>query len=293
MATPQQVPYEFKLTAGYNTEPEPVPRLRPYDRFRTLGVYLSPIGSTALAKQKLKQISVNYATAITGSGLNRRESLWSYLLYLIPKLTYSVPALTLTEEESKDIQSPLIVAVLPKLHINRNTARTIVFGPTKYGGLAIPTVYSEQSYGQLAYFTGHVNLQDKTGKLLLISLSYLQLLSGSELSILQQPYLHYKWIEQVWLTSFWAFLSKARYKIVVRKEWLPTKARYNDKTLMTHFMALGYSNQQLGQLNRCRLYICKQFFSQILYQLMGKLLFQITTHCCQTPSEMVVGYQIR
>jgi hypothetical protein len=171
----------------------------------------------------------------------------------------------LTEEESKDIQSPSIMVVLPKLQVNRNTARTIVFGPTKYGGLAIPTVYSKQSYGQLAYFTGHVNLQDKTGKLLLISLSYLQLLSGSDLSILQQPFLPYKrWIENVWLTSLWAFLSQVKYKLVVTQEWLPVRARYNDQTLMTHFMALGFSRQQLGQLNRCRLYIQVIFLSDIV-----------------------------
>jgi hypothetical protein len=61
------------------------------------------------------------------------------------------------------------MTVLPRLHVNRNTARSIIFSPASYGRLGLPTVYSEQSFGQLAYFTGHINLADKTGRLLLIS----------------------------------------------------------------------------------------------------------------------------
>jgi len=71
----------------------------------------------------------------------------------------------MTEQECHDIQSPSIMAVLPRLHVTRNTARYIIFGPTSYGGLGIPTVYSEQSFGQLACFTEHINLGDKTGRL--------------------------------------------------------------------------------------------------------------------------------
>jgi len=147
-----------------------------------------------------------------------------------------------------------VVAVLPKLHVNRNTARSIVFGPADLGGIGLPTVYSEQSFDQLAYFTGHINLADKTGKLLLVSLSYLQLISGSERSILQQSYKHYqKLVEPVWLTSLWAFLTKAKYQIIVKQEWLLTRPRYNDHCLMDHFMKLGFSHTQLGMFNRCRL----------------------------------------
>ncbi len=149
-----------------------------------------------------------------------------------------------------------MAAVLPKLHVNRNTARSIVFGPAVLGGIGLPTVYSEQSFGQLAYFTGHISLADKTGKLLLVSLSYLQLISGCERPILQQSYKRYqKWVEPVWLMSLWAFLTKTKYQIKIKQEWLPSRPRYNDHSLMDHFMKLGFSDTQLGILNRCRLYL--------------------------------------
>jgi len=264
LSTNLQSPADLTLTAGYDTNPVIVPRISPYDGFRTLGVHISPSGSVSLAISKLKQTSVEYATAITGSRLNRSAALWSYLLYLITKLTYSTPALTLTAQEGHDIQSPSVVAVLPKLNMNRNMNRSIVFDPAALGGKELPTVYGTQSYGQLAYFTGHINLGDKTGKLLLISLTYLQLLSGSKYPILHQPYKHYSlWIEHTWLTSFWAFLSKVQYKVVVSNQWVPTIQRCNDHSLMDQFQSLGYSAPQLGTLNRCRLYLQVLFLSDL------------------------------
>jgi hypothetical protein len=97
LSTTSQEPAHPSLTTGYGREPVQIPRLDPSEGFRT--VFISPRGSTKLAQAKLKLISVEYATALTGSRLNCSTALWSYLLYLIPKLTYSTPALTLMEQE--------------------------------------------------------------------------------------------------------------------------------------------------------------------------------------------------
>jgi hypothetical protein len=37
-------------------------------------------------------------------------------------------------DECKEIQKPPMNAILPKMGINRNTKREVVFGTTKYGG---------------------------------------------------------------------------------------------------------------------------------------------------------------
>jgi hypothetical protein len=50
-------------------------------------------------------------------------------MYFRPQVGYSIPVLSLTEAECEHIQSPAINAVLPKIHLNRKTARAIVFGP--------------------------------------------------------------------------------------------------------------------------------------------------------------------
>jgi len=70
-------------------------------------------------------------------------------MYLIPQLGYPLPAMSLSEEACHTIQSPTLMALLPKLHLNHHMARSTVFGPTRFGGLAIHSLYSIQSLGQL------------------------------------------------------------------------------------------------------------------------------------------------
>jgi len=245
LLTPAQAPAELKLTAGYNPIPVVVPRLCPSSGF--------PSGSLHSSIKQLHGASLTYANAITGCRLNKSATLWSYLMYLMPKLTYPTPALTLTQEECQRILSPSLMAVLPKLYVNRHTARSIVHGPESLGGFHLPTIFSEQSSGQLSYFVGHVGLGDKTGKLLLISLTYLQLLSGSCSPILNLPFPKYKkWTEPTWLHSFWSFLFKVSYKITIKQQWVPMIPRKYDSGLMDQFIKLGFKDTQLGTLNRCR-----------------------------------------
>jgi hypothetical protein len=56
--TPEQDPAQLHLTAGYNTVAEPIPRISPYDGFRTLGVFISPSSSMSIAKIKLSNIAL-------------------------------------------------------------------------------------------------------------------------------------------------------------------------------------------------------------------------------------------
>jgi hypothetical protein len=164
--------------------------------------------------------------------------------------------MSLSEEMCYNIQSLTLLAVLPKLHLNRIIARSIVFGPTRYGGLSIRTLYSIQSIGQLTSFVGHSNAADKTSKLLGISLSYLQPAVGVCSSVLTLPYhLYSTWIDSYWLTSFWRFLCKSQIMLVLSTQWIPSLARVEDIALMEYFVNAGYPASQLAQLNRCRLYL--------------------------------------
>jgi len=104
--------------------------------------------------------------------------------------------------------SIILQALLPKLHLNRNTSRKIIFGPELFGGLGLPHPYTYQGLVKLSLFLGHVRLQDKTGILIKIALSHLQLISGYGTFIFNLPYDKYgKWINYGWLPSLWEFAS--------------------------------------------------------------------------------------
>jgi hypothetical protein len=117
-------------------------------------------------------------------------------------------ALSLTEDDCNKLLTPIVKAALPKLHINRNTARSIVHGPLILGGMALPNLFTVQGIDKLQLFLGHLRLENDTGKLIRIDLSYVQLLTGSSSFFLNKPYNNYKWDEWGWVTSLWSFLNE-------------------------------------------------------------------------------------
>jgi hypothetical protein len=169
---------------------------------------------------------------MAASRLPREAALLSYNIYLLPKLGYPLPALTFTEAaeaECHSLQSPTLMAFLPKIQLNRHTARSIMFDSIQYGGLCIKSLYSIQSLGQLTLFVGHSRAQDKTSKLLSISLSHLQLAVGSSVNVLfLNPKTYEKWIDSCWLVSFWTFLYRLNIQVDVHGHMIPTYQRHND-----------------------------------------------------------------
>jgi hypothetical protein len=57
--------------------------------------------------------------------------------------------------------------------INRNTALSVVFGTSKYGGLDLNHLDTVQGFGHLQYLIGSVRTQDTTGDLYQILLEYI------------------------------------------------------------------------------------------------------------------------
>jgi len=247
----------LKLTEGDNlNKPVLVPKKSVIDTYRTLGVHISPSGNTAAAAGVLLAKAKDDQSKLTTSRLPKEAALLSYTMYLLPKLGYPLPAMYLSEADCHAIQSPTLMALLPKLHFNRHIARSIVFGSYRYGGINLKSLYSVQSVGQLTLFVGHIRASDKSNKLLRISLSSLQLAVGSTTSILQLDATKYSaWIENTWLLSLCKFLSKINLEVQLLDQWLPTVVREHDVVLMDFFIAQGYNSSQLRRLNRCRIYL--------------------------------------
>jgi hypothetical protein len=248
---------QLRLTEGSNlNRPVNVPQKSVHDTYRTLGAHISPSGDNRESYKVLLAKAQDYQTKIASSKLPREAALLSYNIYLLSKLGYPLPALTFTEAQCHTLQSPTLLAFLPKIQLNRHIARSIVFGSIKYGGLGLKSLYSIQSIGQLTLFVGHTRAQDKTSSLLHISLSYLQLAVGSSVNVcLLYPSTYKHWIDSCWLVSFWDFLYRVQLTITTTKHWLPKLTCKDDKVLMDHFIALGYPASTLGVLNHCRLYL--------------------------------------
>ena len=100
--------------------------------------------------------ALTYCTNITGSNLMRQEALTSYMQYLLPKIRYQPPLLLLARSDCDKIMSLVYMALLPKLHLNRHTARSKVYEPENLEGLALPNLYTTQGVDKLNLFIGHI-----------------------------------------------------------------------------------------------------------------------------------------
>jgi hypothetical protein len=181
------------------------------------------------------------------------KALTSYVQYLLPKLRYQPPLLCLTRHECDKVLSPVLMALLPKLHLNRHTSRAIVHGPEEYGGLALPHLYTLQGVDKLKLFLGHLRLQDRTGHLIHIDMTHVQLLTGTSTLFLNQDSAKYEWIESGWLMSLRAFISRTKVSITYPLSWQPIIQ--HDRILMDYFVRMGLPNKTLEIINRCCLYL--------------------------------------
>jgi hypothetical protein len=138
------------------------------------------------------------------------------------------------------------------------------FRITSQQALALPNIYTSQGINQLCLFLGHLRLRDKTANLILIDMSYLQLLTGSSTLFLNLHHSRYgNYIEHGWLVSIWKFLNKTKMTLQVRQAFIPTPPRRHDVNIMDHLVQHHTHISTLRVVNRCRIYLNVIFLSDI------------------------------
>jgi len=119
----------------------------------------------------------------------------------------------------------------------------------------MPHLDTVQGVDKLNLFLGHLRLNDDTGLLLKIDLTYVQLVSGLSKFVFNQRYKRYSWIEWGWATSLWKFISTTQMTFDYPDMWLPTAAREGDIFLMEFFVSQRLTPTVLTQLNACCFYL--------------------------------------
>jgi hypothetical protein len=148
--------------------------------------------------------------------------------------------------------------------INRKTSRSVVFGTRKYGGLGPYHLAAVQGFGQLQYLTGSLKTQDATGDLYQMLLEYTQLECVTATPILDANFARYEHaiLTKNWTTEYWRYLTLCKSSVTISGLWSPTK-RLRDAALMDEFTMQGLSDNQVRDINRCRIYLQAFYISDI------------------------------
>jgi hypothetical protein len=233
-----------------------IERLEPTEARRTLGVRLAPDGNNQTECEYLRQVSIEWADRIR-SGHLPRPLVWTALTStILPKLRYPLPATTMSKKQCDSIMSPLLHAALPAAGICRSFPRVLVYAPTKYYGLGVPNLYTEQGYSHITQILRHAHKPHSiTGQLLRASMEQLSLELGLPGTPFSQDYREFGILATpCWIVSCWRFVFESQLTLQGPCLTLHLR-REQDQFLIKAFAAAGFRRSSLVTLNRCRLFL--------------------------------------
>jgi len=143
---------------------------------------------------------------------------------------------TFTEKECEEIIKPILLVGLSRSNIVRTLSRAVVHGPTEYGGLALPNLYTEQGIYKIDRLCKFgANYKFIAGFLLRDSFEHVTLELGLPGNPLDQEYQQWHHlVTDCWIKSGWKFLKENNIAITPTTPQLTT-IRQCDSMLMQRF----------------------------------------------------------
>jgi hypothetical protein len=230
MIVPEHAP--LQITTGTDTTPQFIQLIQPDAAHKTLGCLRTLDGNESIQFNALLEKSRDWAALLQKRYLSRQEAWMVYHTYYMPQVLYSIMPTNMTKAQCDAIQSPVLNTILPLLGFNRHTARDIIFGPTKYGGLGMFDLHTELYTRKIEQIVSHTRDPNSSiGKLCIINLGYLQLIIGKSTPYLEST-IPIKYIQNTWFSELHLFLISHDLTIKIKDIWTPNLKRAGDKILM-------------------------------------------------------------
>jgi hypothetical protein len=147
---------------------------------------------------------------------------------------------------------------LSKMGINKNTAHEVRSGSLRYGGMAVPEVYTEQGAGaNNKMMISHLRKNDMVGQAINVQIDTMQLLAGTSFEVLSQSSaIVQSYMTDCWSSNAWKFNDS--YGLTIHREnktWLLPQ-REHDCFIMEEIAKLPTSTRaKLIHAQRCRMFL--------------------------------------
>ena len=265
-----EFPGEVGMTSEANGQSttELLERLEPHQAERVLGVRIPMDGNMKTElKFRTKQMR-ELSKKIISAPINSWDAWIIYECRYRAIIRYPLPVTMFTSKQCDTIQKPFINAILPKMGMNRNTPRVVIYGPKVLGGLEIMDLRIEQVAAQWETTSGHLRRMDRAGYGLHITANDLQIETGSS-----KPFYQLDPERCTYTTdnTRWNYLWKSAYELGLTIDlyefWTPQPQYANDRNIMDTAMndnILRTSKWPLiSHINKCRLYLKATYISDL------------------------------
>ncbi|KAI2491614.1 hypothetical protein MHU86_22931 [Fragilaria crotonensis] len=159
--------------------------LSPYQAHKTLGHHKDPAGTQQAQFRELKAKSDEITKFMWSYPLSRSEAWTYYYACYLPSVMYPLAASSMTKHQVHSVQRKALSILVARCGYNRNTKREILFGPASLGGATFRDLYVEQGIAQISSFIHHWRQYTTIGKMLRITVAWIQVSVGVSYSILE------------------------------------------------------------------------------------------------------------
>jgi hypothetical protein len=222
---------------------------------RTLGIRISPTGNMAVELQWLTEKAAKFQKLLTNCRLLHKEATVAYTSYWLPRITYSFPVTTLSEQQCNKLQQKTTTSFLLTFGFNRHFPRIVTYGPTSHGGLNFKHLYTEQGVLRIQHFMGHLRKNTTIGKMHLANILTHQLISGLSQPLLEETHRTTPYLQKSLFTETRRFLDEIQCTILIPAAATPLAPRLNDAHIMDHLNSPNYTKHKLQHINACRMYL--------------------------------------
>jgi hypothetical protein len=131
----------------------------------------------------------------------------------------------------------------------------VVYGPPSLGGIGLRHIYSDQGTMQVQIILQHLRAYTQVGATILIQLNWTQVVSG-RIKILSIPMVKLPHLDdELWIQTIRRFLTLSHLTIHIANIGTPVKKRINDAVIMDIIGDQQWTNTEIRNINKCRLYM--------------------------------------
>ena len=260
---------DMTLTSGYSSQPSMIRPTNCSDPHKYLGDTMAPNLQMKSALNILQEKVRQYSTRLLTGNIDRRDTWIAYFAVLIPGLTYTLSVSHHRIGTLDKLQSPATRATLLRLGFNRNTAKAVVYGPARFGGLGFRHLAVEQGIAATLVLLRHIRAKTDLGNLLRIALSWWQLTVGQSTPLLADITLELPHIQWNWFSCLRAFLRRIHASVILPSamQGFPPPLRERDVCIMDVIHRHPrITKSTLAAFNRCRHYLAVTWLSEIATQ---------------------------
>eukprot|EP00956_Cyclotella_meneghiniana_P045723 scaffold381631_cov66-Cyclotella_meneghiniana.AAC.1 len=115
-------------------------------------------------------------------------------------------------------------AFLPKMHINRNMPRAVVYGPKRWGGLGLNTdMYCLQAQCAITYLVRVLRWDKTVANDIITALNAIQMLSGFETPLLEDPTVEIAYKGTGWILNLRAMMGEYEMSLSIEHIRVPQR----------------------------------------------------------------------